>query len=187
VWQSEVVDIQKIAEAVWSYPNRTLTSLAGQPRVDLLGEDRDFEEGTGYRKRLVERIADALVLYSTLESAARFYTTDTYPKTVSLVDTSGQAVSGSHHLVEGVIDLSDLGSSETVVVEEYVMLAPGGQYRLYSSESFTGPLSKPAILVRTAPVRGGVKVLLRMDQAPAENRSFPYIMFVKSVAKAFPV
>lgn len=42
------------AAQVWGYAARTITALTGQPRTDLLGEDADFEAGTGTRKARID-------------------------------------------------------------------------------------------------------------------------------------
>lgn len=42
------------AAEVWAYGTRTLTGFTGTPRVDLLGEDADFEAGTGTRKSYLD-------------------------------------------------------------------------------------------------------------------------------------
>jgi len=40
--------------AVWTYGTRTITALTGQPRIDLMGENADFEAGAGARKARID-------------------------------------------------------------------------------------------------------------------------------------
>lgn len=40
--------------AIWGYTARTLTAFTGQPRTDLMGEDLDFEAGSGARKSYLD-------------------------------------------------------------------------------------------------------------------------------------
>jgi hypothetical protein len=42
------------AAQVWGYAARQLTGITGQPRTDLLGENADFEAGTGTRKARID-------------------------------------------------------------------------------------------------------------------------------------
>ena len=42
------------AAEVWGYTTRKITALDGQPRTDLMGEDADFEAGTGTRKGRID-------------------------------------------------------------------------------------------------------------------------------------
>lgn len=39
---------------IWGYSARTLTAFTGQPRSDLMGEDADFEAGSGTRKAYLD-------------------------------------------------------------------------------------------------------------------------------------
>ena len=39
---------------VWAYATRTLTGFTGTPRIHLMGEDADFEAGTGARKARID-------------------------------------------------------------------------------------------------------------------------------------
>jgi len=39
---------------VWSYADRQITEIKGQPRTDLMGENADFETGSGARKARID-------------------------------------------------------------------------------------------------------------------------------------
>jgi len=169
------------ASDVWTYTTRTLTEFKGQPRIDLLGEDADFETGTGARKTNIDRLASIEAHQTPIEGTATFSTTDTYPKTVTIIDTSGMAIAGKQHQIDGYIDLSALGSGESITVKEYMKIKPGGNYVLYAQETYTGTQDIPLLHLTTKPARYGLKVELVMSSAPSANRSFDYQLFVKAV------
>jgi len=169
------------ASDVWTYTTRTLTEFKGQPRIDLLGEDASFEAGTGARKTNIDRLASIEAHIPPVEGTATFATTDTYPKTVVLIDTSTLAIVGKQHQVDGYIDLSQLASGESITVREYMKIKPGGNYVLYAQETYTGVQDLPLLHITTKPSRYGLKIELVMSSAPSANRSFDYQLFVKSV------
>jgi len=166
---------------VWEYPTRTLTELKGQPRIDLLGEDANFEQGTGSRKSNIDRLASIEAYIPSVEGTASFTTTDTYPKTILLIDTSTLNISGKQHLVDGYIDLTQLGSNEAVTVREYMKVKANGNYVKYAEETYTGVQTLPLLHVTTKPAIYGLKIELVMNTAPSANRSFDYQLFVKAV------
>jgi len=169
------------ASEVWTYTARTLTEFKGQPRIDLLGEDASFEAGTGARKTNIDRLALIEAHETPVEGSATFSTTDTYPKTVTIIDTSGMAIAGKQHLVDGYIDLSALQSGESITVKEYMKIKSGGAYVLYAQETYTGTQDIPLLHLTTKPARYGLKVELVMSSAPSGNRSFDYQLLVKAV------
>jgi len=169
------------ASDVWNYTTRTLTEFKGQPRIDLLGEDANFEAGTGARKTNIDRLASIEAHIPPVEGTATFTTTDTYPKTVVLIDTSTMAIAGKMHQIDGYIDLSSLASGESVTVKEYMMIKSGGSYILYAQETYSDVQSLPLLHITTKPARYGLKIELVMSSAPSANRSFDYQLFVKAV------
>jgi hypothetical protein len=66
--------------AIWSYSNRTLTGLTGQPRTDIWGEDANYETGTGTRKVLHSSIGTGKIEH-TLDVST---TSNTYVKLKSI-------------------------------------------------------------------------------------------------------
>jgi len=166
---------------VWAVTTRTLTGLIGQPRIDLLGEDADFEAGTGARKARIDRLASIEAHQTPTEGTETFATTDSYPKTVTLIDTSGMAIAGKQHVVDGYIDLSALASGESIVVKEYMTIKSGGSPVQYAEETYSGAQSLPLLHITTKPARYGLKVELYMESAPSADRSFDYQLFVKAV------
>jgi len=169
------------ASDVWGYTTRTITSLTGQPRIDLMGEDASFEAGTGARKARIDRLANMEAHQTPIEGSATFNTTDTYPKTVTIIDTSGMSIVGKQHVVDGYVDLTSLSGSDAVTVRESMVIKSGGSFVKYAEETYTGAQSIPLLHVTTKPSRYGLKVELVMSSAPSANRSFDYQLFVKAV------
>jgi len=169
------------AKDVWEYPKRTLTEFKGQPRIDLLGEDASFEDGTGPRLTYIDRLANIEALRYILEGTAGFSKTDTYPKSVVIIDTSTTDVAGKLHLVEAYIDLSPLQTGESVTIREYMKIWPDGDFLKYAEETYTGPQSLPLLHVISKPARYGLKLEIAMDTAPSVDKVFRFQLFIKSV------
>jgi len=175
------VATDEVANAVWSWGTRSLTEFKGQPRVDLLGEDANFEAGTGARKTDIDRLANIEAHLPSVEGTATFSVTDAYPKSVVVIDTATSDVVGKAHYVEGYVDLSTLGANESITVREYMKLRAGGEYKKYAEETYTGVQSLPALHILTKPSKYGIKIELEMPSAPSADRSFDYQLFVKAV------
>jgi hypothetical protein len=148
---------------VWAYSSRTLTTLAGQPRTDLLGEDASFEAGTGARKAVLDRL-----LAPTTPSEGSV-TADGSEQTV--VEATGTL----EFQLDGYIDLTNMASGDTVVVREYMKIQSAGDYVKYAEETYSGAQSIPLLHILTKPARYGLKVTLR--QTAGTNRSYPYQFF----------
>jgi len=166
------------AADVWAVAIRTLTGFTGTPRVDLLGEDADFEAGTGARKAALDRLPNIEAFDAPVEGTASFLTTDVYPKTVTIVLSEVGVV----HRVECYVDLSELAAGESLFVEEAMSIVTPVSYKDYAVEEYSGVQTLPMLFVVTKPARYGLRVNLRMDAAPAADRSFPYQWFRKRVA-----
>jgi len=176
------VDYNTVANTVWSWSSRTLTEFKGQPRIDLLGEDASFEAGTGSRKTNIDRLASIEAHIPPVEDTAIFSTTDTYPKTVTIIDTSTISdIVGKVHYVEGYLDLSQLGANESVTVRMSMIIKANGSYKTYAEETYTGTQTIPLLHILTKPGKYGIKIELVMNSAPSANRSFDYQLFVKTV------
>jgi len=116
----------------------------------------------------------------TIEGSIVFSTADTYPKTVTLIDTSKiSEVAGKLHHVEGYLDLSPLGTNEKITAEYKMIIVSGGSPVSYASEDFTGPLTVPLLYIHTRPGKYGVRVDITMPSAPASNRVFYYQLFIR--------
>jgi len=154
---------------IWTYSSRTLTSFTGQPRIDLLGEDESFEAGTGGRKAVLDRL---LAPTSPIEGTL---TADGSEQTV--VEATGTL----EFKLDGYIDLSNMASGDTVVIREYIKIAPDGAYVKYAEETYSDAQSLPLLHIVTKPARYGLKITLR--QTAGTNRDYPY-QFFKRIRKA---
>jgi hypothetical protein len=157
------VSSRATAADVWAYSSRTITTLAGQPRIDILGEDASFEAGTGARKAVLDRL---LAPTSPLEG------------TLSADGTEQIVVEATGTLefqLDGYIDLTNMASGDTVVVREYMKIQPAGSYVKYAQEPYSGAQDIPLLHVLTKPARYGLKVTLQ--QTAGTNRDYPYQFF----------
>jgi hypothetical protein len=153
---------------IWGYTTRTLTSLAGQPRIDLLGEDANFEEGTGTRKALIDRLARVEAFDDPIEGTV---TMDGTEKVVVLDEISGNP----QRFLEGYVDLSPMASGDTIVVRQYMKIASAGDYVKYAEETYSDAQSIPLLFIVTKPGRYGIKVT--SQQTAGTNRTLTYQFF----------
>jgi len=158
---------------VWTYESRTLTSLTGQPRIDLLGEDASFEAGTGARKTLIDRLAYVDAFDTPIEGSV---TMDGTEKTVVQDELTGNP----QRFLEGYIDLSPMASGDTIVVRQYIKISDAGGYVKYAEETFTGPQSLPLLYVTTKPGRYGIKITAQ--QTSGTYRTLTYQFFRRRTA-----
>jgi len=149
--------------AIWSYSERTLTSFTGQPRIDLLGEDEDFEAGTGTRKSVLDRL---LASENPIEDTLTANGTEQV-----VVEATGTL----EFKLEGYIDLSNLSSGDTVVIREYMKIKSTGEYKKYAEEKYSGSQPLPLLHIITKPSRYGLKITLQ--QTAGTYRSFDYQFF----------
>jgi hypothetical protein len=153
---------------IWGYATRTLTSLAGQPRIDLLGEDASFEAGTGTRKALIDRLANIEAFDTPIEGTV---TMDGTEKVVILDEVAGNP----QRFLEGYIDLSPMASGDTIVIRQYMKIASAGDYVKYAEETYSDAQSIPLLYIVTKPGRYGIKVTAQ--QTAGTNRTFTYQFF----------
>lgn len=155
---------------IWTYTTRTITSLSGQPRIDLLGEDASFEAGTGARKSLIDRLADIEAFDSAIEGTLTASGTE---QNLVLDEVSGNP---QRHL-EGYVDLSNMTSGDTVIIRQYMKIASDGSYVKYAEETYSGAQSLPLLHIVTKPAKYGLK--LTLQQTAGTYRQFPYQFFRK--------
>jgi hypothetical protein len=160
-------------EDIWGYATRTLTSLAGQPRIDLLGEDASFEAGTGARKARIDRLDKIEAFDDPIEGSV---TMDGTEKEVVLDEITGNPP----RFLEGYIDLSPMASGDTIVVRQYMKIAPDGSYAKYAEETYSGAQSLPLLYIVTKPGRYGIKVTAQ--QTAGSYRSLTYQFFRRRTA-----
>ena len=156
------------AADVWAVTTRTLTSLAGQPRIDLLGEDASFEAGTGTRKTLIERLASMEAFDTPIEGTV---TMDGTEKNVVLDEVSGNP----SRFLEGYIDLSPMASGDTIVIRQYMKIAATGDYVKYAEETYSGAQSLPLLYIVSKSGRYGIKITAQ--QTAGTYRTLTYQMF----------
>jgi hypothetical protein len=155
------------ASDVWAYTTRTLTSLAGQPRIDLLGEDASFEAGTGTRKSLIDRLASMDAFDTPIEGTVTTATTET---DVVLDEVTGNPP----RFLEGYIDLSPLASGDTIVIRQYMKITPTGTYKKYAEETFSGPVDPPMLYVMTKPGRYGIRITVTQTAGTSKTLEFQF-------------
>ena len=155
------------ATEVWTHATRTLTSLAGQPRIDLLGEDASFEAGTGPRKQLIDRLAYMEAFDTPIEGTVATSTTET---NVVLDEIAGNPP----RFLEGYIDLSPLASGDTIVIRQYMKITPTGTYKKYAEESFSGPVDPPMLYVVTKPGRYGIRITVQQTAGTPKTLEFQF-------------
>jgi len=161
--------------AVW-----TDTRAAKLDNLDAAVSSRaDGSAYTSARAANLDRLANIEANEAPVEGTANFLTTDTYPKTVVIVDTSG---STKRHLIDGYIDLTALASGESLTIRQSMVIKSGGSAIKYAEVAYTGAQTVPLLHITTKPARYGLKIELVMSAAPAANRSFDYQLFKKSIA-----
>jgi len=158
---------------IWTYTMRTLTGLTGQPRIDLLGEDASFEAGTGARKTLIDRLGSMEAFDTPIEGTVAMTGAE---DTVVVDEIAGNPL---RHL-DGYIDLSPMGSGDTVIIRQYIKISATGDYVKFAEETFSGVQPLPLLHILTLPARYGIKVT--MQQTSGTNRTFTYQFFRRRVA-----
>jgi hypothetical protein len=161
------------AADVWAVTTRTLTSLAGQPRIDIMGEDASFEAGTGTRKGYIDRLAKVEAFDIPIEGSV---TMDGTEKNVVLDEITGNP----QRFLEGYIDLTPMASGDTVVIRQYMKIAAAGAYVKYAEETYSGAQSLPLLFVTTKVGSYGIKVTAQ--QTAGTNRTFSFQFFRRRVA-----
>jgi hypothetical protein len=156
------------AADVWAVTTRTLTSLAGQPRIDLMGEDASFEAGTGTRKTYIDRLASMEAFDTPIEGSVTMNGTEL---NVVLDEITGNP---QRHL-EGYIDLTPMASGDTIVIRQYMKIASAGAYVKYAEETYSGAQTLPLLYITTKSGRYGIKVTAQ--QTAGTYRSLTYQFF----------
>ena len=150
---------------IWAYGNRTLTGLTGVPRMDLMGEDANFELGTGFRKARIDRI---LASEPEIEGSV-------------LMDGTEQELANSElgvqHQIEGMVDLTPLALGDTVVVRVYMSIKTPVSYAKYAEEIYSGPVSPSLLFICTKVAKYGLKVTIQ--QTAGIHRTFNYQFFIR--------
>jgi len=155
------------AADVWAVTTRTLTSLAGQPRIDLLGEDASFEAGTGTRKALIDRLASMEAFDTPIEGTVVMDGTE---KNVVLDEVSGNP----SRFLEGYIDLTPMASGDTIVIRQYMKIAATGDYVKYAEETYSGAQSLPLLYIVSKSGRYGIKITAQQTAGSYRTLGFQF-------------
>jgi hypothetical protein len=158
---------------IWSYSTRTLTSLTGQPRIDLLGEDSSFEAGTGARKALIDRLALIEAFDTPIEGSI---TMDGTEQTLVLDEIAGNP----QRFLEGYIDLSQLQSGDTIRIKYYIKIKADEPYKEYFSREYSNKQPTQLLYVATKPAKYGLKITAQ--QTAGTYRTLSYQFFRRRVA-----
>jgi hypothetical protein len=158
---------------VWGYTTRTLTSLAGQPRIDLLGEDANFEAGTGTRKALIDRLASMEAFDTPIEGSV---VRDGTEKDVVLDEVTGNP----QRFLEGYVDLTPMASGDTIVIRQYMKITATGAYVKYAEETYSDAQTLPLLYIVTKPGIYGIKITAQ--QTAGTNRTLQYQFFRRRTA-----
>jgi hypothetical protein len=161
------------AADVWAVTTRTLTSLAGQPRIDLLGEDASFEAGTGTRKARIDRLDKIEAFDDPIEGSVAMDGTE---KNVVL----DEVTNNPSRFLEGYIDLTPMASGDTIVIRQYMKIASAGNYIKYAEETYSGAQTLPLLYITTKSGRYGIKITAQ--QTAGTNRTLSYQFFRRRVA-----
>lgn len=156
---------------IWAYANREITGLTGQPRVDLLGEDEDFEAGIGPRKARI----DDIEAFDTPIEGTHTPSALTTEEDVLLDEIVGDPLRN----LEGFLDLSNMEAGDTVIVRQYMSLVTPVDYKKYAEETYSDAQSLPMLFVVTKPGRYGIRTSL--EQTAGTLKDFPYQWFRKRV------
>jgi hypothetical protein len=150
-----------------------LTSLAGQPRIDILGEDASFEAGTGTRKSRIDRLDKIEAFDDPIEGSVAMDGTE---KNVVLDEVTGNP----SRFLEGYIDLTPMASGDTIVIRQYMKIASGGNYIKYAEETYSGAQTLPLLYITTKSGKYGIKITAQ--QTDGTNRTLSFQFFRRRVA-----
>ena len=181
------------ATEVWAATTRKLTGLDGQPRTDLLGEDANFEVGTGTRKA---RIDAAISTRSTLTQAQVL--SDATPfagaKISKIQDfleegTGTLTADGTLQIVRAYtgtgilhcyIDLTNMASGDTTVISQFMTIKTAGSYRKFAEETYSGAQTLPLLHIVARPGKFGVRI--NLQQTAGTNKAYDWETLVEQAA-----
>jgi len=162
---------------IWNYSTRTLTSLTGQPRIDLLGVDLNLAS-IGYTSERAAKLdnLDHLTRIPAFDDPIEgTVVMDGTEKNVILDEVEGNP----QRYLEGYIDLSPMASGDTIVIRQYMKIAPDGDYRKYAEETYSGAQEPPLLYITTKPGRYGIKITAQ--QTAGSYRTLTYQFFRRRV------
>jgi hypothetical protein len=116
-----------------------------------------------------------------VQSKSRFIGTVT-PSALNIETTVVEILSQSDdYMMEGWLDLGNLVSGDTVIVNEYVAI-DGINYRLFTTVRVDAPVPEPAVRFHTKLFTYNVKYKVTITQVAGTLKSFPF-SFILEVLK----
>lgn len=114
-----------------------------------------------------------------IESKTRYHGNVTPPslgtETV-VIEIAGEK---NDYIVEGYLDLSQLGAGDSVDIVEYIAV-DGVNYRPFLKSTFTGAQEQPVIRFHSKTLLNTMKYKVTITQSAGTLRTFPYA-FIKEV------
>ena len=150
---------------VWAVATRALTTLAGTPRTELIGEDVSFEAATG-RPAKIPRL-DAIPAYETAVEAS--IVMDGTEKT--LVEKTDDKIG----LLDGYVDLTTMEAGDTIVIRQSMKVKAAGTYVVYATETYSGVQSTPLLHVITKTAK--TSIMVTAQQTGGTNRTLDVQFF----------
>lgn len=157
----------EVISQIWSYTNRTLTEIKGQPRIDLLGEDRDYESGLGYRKAAIDKIH---IQEDPIEGT---FTANNEDRPIIQIEL------GKPFMISAYIDLSNMTDEDEITIRQYIKIQQTGNYILYAEKPYIGAQRIKLLHIMTKPAKYGLKITLQ--QHNTDYKQFPYQAFVVAI------
>jgi hypothetical protein len=162
-------DLNDITAAdVWAVAARELTAFTGDPRTDLLGEDADFEAGTGARKVRIDNIP---AFETQVETPIIMDGNE-----LVLVEKTDSLMS----LLDGFVDLTTMAGGDTILIRQYMKVKAGGNYIKYAEETYSGAQAIPLLNVITKTSKTAIKVTAQ--QTAGVNRTLDVQFFRRPTA-----
>lgn len=143
------------ADAIWGVATRALTTLAGGPRTEIIGEDTSFEAATG-RPAKIPRL-DTIPAYETAVEAPITMTGTEQTLVEKMDDKIG--------LLDGYIDLTPMASGNTIVIRQSMKVKAAGEYVVYATETYSGAQSTPLLHIVTKTAKTSIKVTAEQTDA----------------------
>lgn len=184
---------QGAADKVWGTTARTITALTGQPRTDLLGENADFEAGTGTRKARIDAdissrstLTQAQVISDATPFAGAkiakiqdFLEEGTGTLTATGAEDTIRIYTGTGKL-HCYIDLTNMVAGNSVTIRQYMTIKTAGAYRLYAQETYADVQTLPLLHIVAKPGKFGVKITLQ--QAAVVYKTYDWETLVEQAA-----
>ena len=98
----------------------------------------------------------------------------------TVIEVTGQT---DDYIIEGYLDLSQLQSRDTLIVNEYIAV-DGVNYQQFLSSQFSGPVSMPIIRFHAKTIQKTMKYKVTVIQTSGTVRKIPYGFIVEVMGQA---